>query len=69
MHRIKLQQVDRGARVSGRVVEVHQLDARTPPEGAEQQAADAPEAVDLGALQDWIADLASHCGTPAKAWP
>ena len=45
MHRIELQQVSGGDRIPGRVVDVHQLNARAAPQGAEHKPTDATEAV------------------------
>ena len=49
MHRIELQQVGGGDGIPGRVVDVHELNARTAPECAKHQPTDATEAVDTDA--------------------
>ena len=46
MHRIENQQVGGGVGIPGRIVDMHQFDAGSPPQGTEDEAADAPEAVD-----------------------
>ena len=46
MHRIKRQQMGGGGGITGRIIDVDQFNAGPPPEGTEDEAADAPEAVD-----------------------
>src|SRR3546814_17663137 len=63
VHRVEVQQVRKGGRLAGRVVDLDELDIRLVPRGAQGETAHAAEAVDANANGEWKRGVSGQGGT------